>query len=412
MKHKSGHDLIVERGTIKLARGTSQSDSPVGQVDLSSSTQRQLERAEQPNKRESLSSKKIWIDLDNSPHVPFFIPIMEELKRRGYEVVLSARNSYQVCELLELHGLKCSVVGGHWGKNRLLKILGTCLRSLKLIPFVLKNRPTLAVSHGSRAQMLLGVVTNTPTIVMYDYEFAYTMNFLRSIWAFTPEYLAASEDLANQSRSLKYPGLKEDVYVPGLRRDPTLRAKLGIAEDDMAVTVRPPAVEAHYHNHESEMLFEAALNLFMKDSDTKVILLPRNEKQATSLRNSWGEWIQKKRIIIPEHAIDGLNLIWVSDFVVSGGGTMNREAAALGVPVYSIFRGRIGAVDRYLAANGRLVLLESTEDVRTKIKIEKRKRVDTAPASGENRTLSVIVEGIISILENKSLPKAAQPANV
>src|SRR5882724_1206984 len=98
------------------------------------------------------ASKKIWIDLDNSPHVPFFLPIMEELHNQGYQVLLTARNSYQVCELLHLYDLPCRVIGGHWGKNRLLKLLGTCLRAIRLLPFVAGNRPDLAVSHGSRAQ--------------------------------------------------------------------------------------------------------------------------------------------------------------------------------------------------------------------------------------------------------------------
>jgi predicted glycosyltransferase len=358
---------------------------------------------DQVNQRLAAKPKKIWIDLDNSPHVPFFLPIIDSLEARGYKVVLSARNSYQVCELLELHGLKCKVIGGHWGKNRLLKIIGTCLRSLSLIPFVLKNRPALAVSHGSRAQMLVSVLTNTPTIVMYDYEFAFTMNFLRSIWTFTPQYLSDSKKSTDNSHSLSYPGLKEDVYAPRLRPDLTLRSKLGIADNEIVATVRPPAIEAHYHNHDSEVLFQATLDLLMNQSAARVILLPRNERQASSLRNDWTDWIQKGRIVIPAHAVDGMNLIWMSDFVVSGGGTMNREAAALGVPVYSIFRGRVGAVDHYLAEEGRLVLLESAEDVRNKIHITHRQRIEPVPSKSEKSTLDVIVNGIISVLENHSL---------
>jgi uncharacterized protein len=357
-----------------------------------------------PNKQAFTSGKKVWIDLDNSPHVPFFLPIMEELEKRGYQIVLSARDSYQVCELLELHGLKCTVIGRHWGRHRLLKIIGTCMRSIYLLPFVLKNKPTLAVSHGSRAQMLVGFITNTPTIVMYDYEFAYTMSFLNSIWTFTPQYLSDSPSLSAAPRNYRYPGLKEDVYVPRLRPDPALRSKLGIDNDQIAVTVRPPAIEAHYHNHESDILFEAALKLFMEHPNVKVILLPRNEKQALTLKTTWEEWIQKGKIVIPEHAVDGLNLIWTSDLVVSGGGTMNREAAALGVPVYSIFRGRIGAVDKYLSESGRLVLLEGVEDVRNKIKIVRRNPLKQSSSDAYNPTLTTIVDGIVSILEKRALP--------
>jgi len=47
---------------------------------------------------------KIWIDLDNTPHVPFFKPIIRELEKRGHEVVLTARDAFQVCELADRMG--------------------------------------------------------------------------------------------------------------------------------------------------------------------------------------------------------------------------------------------------------------------------------------------------------------------
>ncbi len=350
------------------------------------------------------SSKKIWIDLDNSPHVPFFIPIMEELRNRGYLVILSARNSYQVCELLKLYNLTCTVIGKHWGKNRLLKIIETCLRTIQVLPFVLRNKPALAISHGSRAQMLAGIITKTPTIVMYDYEFSERLSFLSSTWQFTPQYVPDPADSKAKAHTMKYPGLKEDVYVPRFRPNPTLRAKLGLAASDLVVTVRPPAIEAHYHNKASDKLFDAAMSWFMERPEVRIILLPRNERQASSLRETWGKWIEERKIVIPERVVDGLNLIWFSDLVVSGGGTMNREAAALGVPVYSIFRGRIGAVDKYLAENGRLVLLESVDDVRKRIKLVSRNSQAQAPVNSENGALSTIVEGIVSILERNELP--------
>jgi predicted glycosyltransferase len=348
--------------------------------------------------------KKIWIDLDNSPHVPFFHPIIEELSSRGYAVLLTARNSYQVCDLLKLHNLfDCEVIGSHWGKNRLLKILGTCTRTARLLPILLRNRPDLAVSHGSRGQILAGYLLRIPTVTMYDYEFVNKLSFVHSLWQITPEYLTDREDVEEPSRRLRYPGLKEDVYVPRFRPIPNLRAQLGIGSSDLMITVRPPATEAHYHNPASELLFDAAMNFFMERSDARVVLLPRNDRQAASLRKTWGRWISEQKIVIPQHAIDGLNVVWFSDLVVSGGGTMNREAAALGVPAYSIFRGTIGAVDRYLAGQGRLTLIESVDEVRTKIALVHRNRPDV-PESGNRITLQAIVNIIVSILEFKKQP--------
>jgi hypothetical protein len=129
-----------------------------------------------------------------------------------------------------------------------------------------------------------------------------------------------------------------------------------------------------------------------------MIILPRNEKKQTAwVRSNWAEWCNSGKIIIPEHVVDGLNLIWHSDLVISGGGTMNREAAALGVPVYSIFRGKIGAVDHYLSENGRLILLENVKDIRTKIALNKRRRPETLE-SVNRRTINKIIEIIEKIL--------------
>src|SRR5258707_12730951 len=78
--------------------------------------------------------KKIWIDIDNSPHVPFFLPIIDELKKRGFEVELTARDIYQVCQLLDFFNLKCKVIGGHYGKNKFFKVLGKLMRYGQLVP--------------------------------------------------------------------------------------------------------------------------------------------------------------------------------------------------------------------------------------------------------------------------------------
>jgi len=200
----------------------------------------------------------------------------------------------------------------------------------------------------------------------------------------------------------KYPGLKEDVYVPRFRPDPAFRKQLGISSDDLMILVRPPATEAHYHNPEAEILFTAAMRFFMEQEKTRVVLLPRNGRQSAELHAAWQEWIAERKIVIPQHAMDGLNLIWSSDLVVSGGGTMNREAAALGIPVYSIFRGTIGAVDRYLASQNRLVLIENVEDVRIKIALKHRKLENRDP-NDRSLTLPVIVNQIISIAEQNCL---------
>jgi predicted glycosyltransferase len=129
--------------------------------------------------------------------------------------------------------------------------------------------------------------------------------------------------------------------------DQSIIKELGIDGKDLIITIRPPATDAHYFNPQSAVLFNDVIEHFGEMDGVRMILLPRNRTQEVSIRNKWPELIATNKIIIPYHVIDGLNLIWHSDFVISGGGTMNREAAALGVLRYSIFRGTLGAVDNY-----------------------------------------------------------------
>src|SRR5258708_17220566 len=169
-----------------------------------------------------------------------------------------------------------------------------------------------------------------------------------------------------------------------------------MGEEGVVVARGPAAKEGHYQNPESDELLSAALHFLTKQNEVCVVLLPRNDRQSIILQKEWSDCIAKGKIVIPRQVMDGLNLIWNSDLVISGGGTMNREAAALGVPVYSIFRGKIGAVDRYLAEKGRLVLLERVEDINTKIVLERRKPARSDFSAGRVRPPR-ISETIISI---------------
>ncbi len=342
--------------------------------------------------------KRVWIDLDNSPHVPFFLPIIEQLKAQGVEILLTARNTYQVCELLEFFDLHCSVVGRHYGKHKLLKVAGNCLRVLQLAPLVLAHRPDLAISHGSRAQVLLCKPLGIPTVMMHDYEFTTKTGFIEPEWTLMPDVIPASVMSKKTERVLKYPGLKEDVYVPSFKPDASILRQLGISRQELVVTLRPPANEAHYHNPESDKLFSATLHFLADKPDVRVVTLPRSGKQSQQLRHDWPELIASGRMIIPDAAVNGLNLIWFSDLIISGGGTMNREAAALGAPVYSIFRGKIGAVDRYLADHGRLTLIENAQEIETKIKLIRWNR-PSRPDCDNRPALQSIVRTITGILQ-------------
>jgi predicted glycosyltransferase len=344
-------------------------------------------------------TKKIWFDLDNSPHVPFFHPIIRELEMRGYQVIVTVRDCFQVCGLADLFNLRYKKIGRHYGKNKILKIVGTIIRSVQLLPAALRERPAIAVSHGSRAQLLTVTMLRIPDVMIVDYEYAHRLGFIEPNYFIASELIPRSSFNVDMSHMFSYPGIKEDVYVPEFKPDPAILKDLGIGKEDILVTIRPPATEAHYHNPESERLFSEVIDYLASNQDVRMVILPRNEKKQTAwVKHKWAAWCANGKIIIPDHVVDGLNLIWHSDFVVSGGGTMNREAAALGVPVYSIFRGKIGAVDRYLSEHGRLTLIERVEDVQSKIRPIKRPKEKEANF-GERTALKEIVTAIEKVIE-------------
>jgi uncharacterized protein len=343
----------------------------------------------------------IWIDLDNSPHVPFFRPIIQRLEERGFDVLLTARDCFQVCGLAEQLKIACKPIGRHYGKHRTMKLLGLAIRSFQLLPSVLRANPVLAVSHGSRGQLIAAKLSGVPTLQIADYEFAKIWAIVSPNWTMTPSMIPSDAINLSADRILTYPGIKEDVYVPSFIPQDGIRRELGIAEEEILVTMRPPASEAHYHSPDSDKLFAASVAHLASRPDVRMVVLPRTPKQGQELHAWWPKLFSDHKMMMPEKVVDGLNLIWHSDLVISGGGTMNREAAALGIPVYSVFRGTIGAVDKYLARNGRLVLLETPEDLPNKLLVSRRNREGHIGVS-KQETLEAVTDHIVRLAEISS----------
>ncbi|MEC4749592.1 DUF354 domain-containing protein [Methylomicrobium sp. Wu6] len=342
---------------------------------------------------------KIWIDLDNTPHVPFFKPIIRELEKQGHNVILTARDAFQVCELANLVGLSYKKVGRHYGKNPIMKVIGLCLRSLQFLPLIMGEKPMLGLSHGSRSQILLCNLLRIPTVMIMDYEHARTPLLLQPRWEIIPAALSTENvQCKKKERIFSYEGIKEDVYAPEFKPDESIVAELNLNDDDIVVTVRPPANEAHYHNPESDALFISFMTRVCATKGVKAILLPRNKLQESQLRSDWPQWFNNSKVTVPKRAVNGLNLLWHSDLVVSGGGTMNREAAALGVPVYSIFRGKSGAVDRQLQNEGRLILIENVDEVNNKILLQRRSKGTNPVKLSSQKTLQMIMAHIEAIM--------------
>jgi predicted glycosyltransferase len=350
-----------------------------------------------PASSPAVGRQTIWIDLENTPHVPFFRPIIRELETRGYRIVVTAREAFQTCEMATAAGLQYVKVGRHFGQNPLMKVLGLLMRALQLLPFVLRERPVLGLSHGSRAQILLCNILRIPSVLIMDYEHSRNPPMVRPRWEIVPDVIPDSQlHCTDRSRARRYAGIKEDVYVRDFAPDPAILDRLKL-RDQVVVTVRPPATEAHYHNPEAEILFAAFMDRACETPGVKVVLLPRNPAQRAHIVRNFSRWFRGDKTVIPDGVIDGLNLLWYSDLAVSGGGTMNREAAALGVPVYSIFRGKLGAVDKALVAQNRLVMVGSRDEIASRIPLAPRSRLGAA-IPRNSRALDDILAHLAEIL--------------
>lgn len=344
------------------------------------------------------NKKLVWIDLDNSPHVLFFNPIISELKRRGVDVFVTARDYAQVIELCKVFNIEHKQIGKHHGKNNFKKLLGLTIRALQLVKIMFKEKPDLAFSHGSRSQRIAAKMMGIQAAIAFDYEFTgRDIPFLAPDIIFIPQIISSESINHKSAHLIKYPGIKEDVYVPYFQPDPKVKDIVKFNSDKIVITIRPPATLAHYHVHKSDELFDELLHRLAKTEGVIVILTPRTNDQEKEIRSKWKNEFQEGKFYIPEKVMNGLDLIWISDLVISGGGTMIREAAALGVPAYSIFGGKVGAVDSFLENSGRLILIRDSDDLKTKLKIIKRDQNKLSDDS-HSPTLLFIVDELEKVI--------------
>lgn len=315
----------------------------------------------------------VWIDLANSPHVPFFRALKEEFEGRGAEVRVTARDFAQTVEMARAAGLNPSVIGGFGGRALSGKAGNLIGRAAALAGWARGQRFDLAVSHNSYAQVAAARALRLRAVTLMDYEHqpANHLAFRLAARVIVPRSFpeeALRRYGATAAKVRRYEGTKEDVYLADFVPDPrfaeTLRG-LGIKERDVLVLLRPPARDALYHRFDNE-LFDEMLSLLESRADVKTVLLARTEEQRVEYAKRAGA-----NMILPCKALDGANLVAASDLVISAGGTMNREAAALGVPAATIYAGRWAAIDEELVREGRLKRIASREDLGA-LRIEKK----------------------------------------
>src|SRR5437763_304238 len=337
---------------------------------------------------------RIWIDLANSPHVPFFHALIPEFTTRGHQIEITARDFAQTVELATKAGMVPHVIGGHGGGTFRGKAGNLVGRAAALRKWARDRGIDLALSHNSHAQIAAAAALGIKSVTLMDYEHQ-PANHLASRLAsrvIVPLSCPATDlrKYGAPTRKVKrYDGLKEDVYLADFKPDPSFEQtlqKLGIAEQDVLIVARPPAREALYHRFENE-LFDDLLTALSARADVKVVLLPRTDAQRATY-----ESLKRPNMIIPREALDGANLIAAADLVISAGGTMNREAAVLGVPVASVYAGKWAAVDEQLVKEGRLMRIASREDIES-IELRKKSAVNPRNATGIRQEIIDLILG-------------------
>ena len=305
---------------------------------------------------------RIWVDLTNSPHVLVMRPLIEAMREDGHDVEVTARDFAQTLQLCERFGIAHTAIGRHRGERLASKGMGLLSRSGALTRWARRRRFDVALGHGSNDVTVAAALLRIPSATAFDYEWAtvqHNVNCRLARAVVVPEAIPPQrlDRYGAHGKVRPYKGLKEEYYLADFEPDDAVLAELGLDRSEPIVVVRTPPEVSLYHRFENP-LFGRVLE---KVRDVQTVVLPRTPTQRTEIEALGG-------FTIPDRAVDAQSLIAFADLVISAGGTMNREAVALGTPVFTTFEGRPGAVDEALMSEGRLLKLEDPDE----ITIEKR----------------------------------------
>ena len=301
---------------------------------------------------------RVWADLTNSPHVLVLRPLIEAMRADGHEVEVTARDFAQTLELCERFGIEHTAVGRHRGGSRGGKALGLASRSLALTLWARGRGFDVAIGHGSNDVSVAAALLRIPSATAFDYEFAvaqHNVNCRLARAVVVPEAIPPERLYRYGARGKirPYAGLKEEYYLADFEPDDAVLRELSLDRERPLVIVRTPPDVSLYHRFENP-LFGQVLDRLAEEGP-QVVVLPRTREQRQE--------VARHGFVVPERAVDAQSLVAFADLVISAGGTMNREAVALGTPVYTTFEGRLGAVDERLLAEGRLRKLTNAQEL-------------------------------------------------
>ena len=305
---------------------------------------------------------KVWVDCTAAAHPLVLRPVIERLEARGDEVFVTAREYGQTEGILERLEIPYTSVGSHGGGSMFGKGRALAGRSARLARLVWKRAPNLAIAHGSVDLAVVSALFRIPSAQMQDYEFAGRQRqiaFRIAKRVLVPDSIPVERLArigAKGEKLVRYPGLKEEYYLAGFEPNASVLDELGLDREKVLVVVRPPPETSEYHARND--LYERVIDRLAAAPEAQAVVIPRTEAQGAAARARGAA-----NLIVPERAIDAQSLIAFADLVVSAGGTMNREAVALGTPVFTTFAGRMGGVDEMLIAAGRLQVLTDPEEL-------------------------------------------------
>lgn len=297
---------------------------------------------------------RIWIDMSAPAHVLVFRPIIERLRDQDHEVLVTARDYAQTLQLARLHGIEHTPFGRHGGASRARKLASLMSRSLSMRRFGRRGTFDLAIGHGSNDLALAARWLGVPAVNTFDYEWAvqqHNIGCRRARRVMTPDMIPAGRLRrygVGPEKLFQYPGLKEEYYLADFEPDPGVLDELAIDRERVLVVIRPPPDVSLYHR-KSNPLFRQVLTHLGVQEHVIAVVIPRTEEQRAYVRE-----LALPSLLVPDDAVEAQSLIALADLVVSAGGTMNREAVALGTPVYTTYGGRLGGVDETLMREGRL----------------------------------------------------------
>ena len=331
---------------------------------------------------------RVWVDCTAAAHPLVLRPLIEGLRERGHQVEVTARDYGQTLGILERLGIAYETFDRHGGGGAAAKGLALARRSTGLARWARPRRFDLALAHGSVDVAVVGSLLRIPSVQMQDYEHAglqRQLAFRAARRVLVPDAIgveAMRRAGAAEAKLFRYPGLKEDYYLADFVPDSAVVSELGIGGDGVLAVVRPPPETSAYHA--DNPIYERVLDRIAGDDRATAVVISRTAAQAAAVRAR-----DEPSLISPDRAVDAQSLIAFADLVISAGGTMNREAVALGTPVYTIFSGRMGAVDERLIAEGRLRPLVDPEA----LELVKR---DASPGPRDPRDPAVLVDAVLA----------------